>query len=99
MTETQCSIAEWQQANFPAATKEGIIRHLSEEFEEFLFAASNPTSIIDAEEEAADILILLYAWSTANNIDLQSAVNEKMRINRSRTWIIQPDGTGRHTKP
>ena len=89
--ETQASINKWQNERFPNATLAGILKHLSEEFAEFL---ANPSS-----EEAADIIILLFAWAKEEEIpDLLVAVDKKMLKNRHRRWNIQPDGTGRHIK-
>lgn len=92
MRETQTSVNQWQEEQFPNATTDGIIKHLREEFNEFL---DDPSP-----EEAADIVILLYAWANAwankVGIDLHDEVDKKMIKNRNRSWNIQPDGTGRH---
>lgn len=91
--ETQATINAWQLAHFPDATKEGILAHLQEEFEEFLTAEG----VTDAAMEAADLVIILYYWALRNGVDLHAAIDAKMAINRARDWTIQPDGTGRHT--
>jgi len=93
MSETQATINRWQAEQFPDATEEGILDHLREEFNEFLGSATQAETMV----EAADLVILLYAWAGKVGGDLHAAVDAKMGINRARTWNIQPDGTGRHT--
>ena len=50
-------------------------------------------------EEAADIIIVLMAWASTMNVDLESAVEKKMAKNRARTWKYNGDGTYSHVKP
>lgn len=96
--ETQASISAWQLATFPNATEAGVVKHLTEEFHEFLDVAHTYSvrRELRALDEAADIVILLYAWAATHNYDLHEAIDAKMAVNRTRTWNIQPDGTGRH---
>lgn len=91
--ESQTSINEWQRQTFPDATIEGVIGHLKEEFHEFV-TADTPH---EAALEAADLVILLYCWAMMNNVDLHASIDAKMSINRSRSWNLRLDGTGRHT--
>lgn len=93
MTETQTTINQWQNEHFPDASLLGVATHLSEEFSEWEAA----TTIADAAEEAADIVILLYCWAMMCGLDLHAEIDRKMAKNRSRQWNILPDGTGRHT--
>jgi 5'-deoxynucleotidase YfbR-like HD superfamily hydrolase len=90
--ETQATINQWQSEVFPNRTVDGDITHLKEEFKEFLDASSLAIQAI----EAADIVILLYAWASDVGINLQDHIDAKMKINRARKWRILPDGTGRH---
>lgn len=94
MTETQESINAWQCDTFPHASDEGVVKHLREEFGEFLDAKDGAA----AAEEAADLVILLYCWAMNNGVDLHAEIDRKMAKNRGRSWNIQPDGTGRHTR-
>ncbi len=89
--ETQESINAWQRRHFPDATEEGITKHLSEEFQEFIDATPPERRVA-----AADLVILLYAWAGHQGIDLHAEIDAKMKINRAREWTIQEDGTGRH---
>lgn len=86
--ENQSSINDWQDKTFPLATREGVLKHLREEMEEFF---EHPCEI-----EAADIVILLFAYAKKDQFDLLRVVDEKMTVNRARNWNIQSDGTGRH---
>lgn len=92
MSETQATINEWQRQHFPDATRSGIVKHICEEFREWLEAPTDAEALI----EAADIVILFYAWCQRHNFDLHAAIDAKMQKNRQREWHIQPDGTGRH---
>ena len=94
--ETQQTINEWQRENFPNSTLAGVVRHLREEVGEFFEALQYATNDYAVVSEAADIVILLYAWADKVQIDLHKAIDSKMAINRARNWNIQPDGTGRH---
>jgi NTP pyrophosphatase (non-canonical NTP hydrolase) len=90
--ETQESINAWQGRHFPDATSEGVVNHLKEEFQEFL----TENDKLETAVEAADLVILLYAWAGKHGLDLHAAIDAKMKINRSREWTIQEDGTRRH---
>ena len=46
--------------------------------------------------EAADVVIALAGMCRRYGIDLQAAVDEKMKINREREWEVYSNGTGRH---
>lgn len=105
--ETQRTINAWQDATFPNATTAGVTRHLLEELDELkaalerLEARARPVDygeLFEAAFEAADVIILIYAWAKKNGItDIHVlAVDHKMAINRRRDWNVQPDGTGRH---
>lgn len=93
MTETFVSINQWQRETSPNATVAGVERHIAEEWSEFCSAAH----LADRIEEATDMIILLLAYiDRAGEYGAQRAIDEKMRINRTRNWRIQSDGTGRH---
>lgn len=49
-------------------------------------------------EEAADVLINLYAVAYDRHFDIHSEVDRKMEINRGREWAARGDGTGYHIK-
>lgn len=93
MTETFETINAWQRETFPNATLEGIMRHLNEEWKEFWSA----DTIDDMVKEAVDLIIVLSGFiDHCTRQGAQVHVDNKMRINRARSWNIQPDGSGRH---
>jgi NTP pyrophosphatase (non-canonical NTP hydrolase) len=93
--ETQETIAAWAAATFgPTTVSAAWLRC----FEEIL-EAEKADLAGDHEGLAAelpDILITLYRVAERLGVDLHSAVNEKMAVNRGRTWNVSPNGTGRH---
>lgn len=48
--------------------------------------------------EAADVLIVLYGLAAMRGFDIHEEVDRKMKINRSRKWKANGDGTGYHVK-
>jgi len=48
------------------------------------------------EEEAADVLVVLYHFAETLGMNLQEEVNRKMAINRQRRWKLDGTGTGQH---
>jgi hypothetical protein len=50
----------------------------------------------DVPAEAADVLITLYVLAGYRGFHLDSAVDDKMKTNRSRRWKANGDGTGYH---
>lgn len=48
--------------------------------------------------EAADVLITLQVLAHRLNFNLDSEVQKKMAVNRSRLWKARGDGTGQHIK-
>jgi len=92
-TETFDTINEWQRVTFPAATLDGVLNHIGEEWREFQDAMTATGKI----DEAADLIILLACFiDQMSGVGAQRFVDDKMRRNRARQWNIQPDGTGRH---
>jgi hypothetical protein len=92
-TETFFSINQWQRETFPAATLDGSLRHVEEEWIEFQMAPS----IDERVKEAVDLILTLTCYvDLATGRGAQGPIDAKMRICRSRKWIILPDGTGRH---
>lgn len=55
-------------------------------------------NIAKVPEEMADCEIVLRVLSHRRDVDLQSEVDKKMLINRSRKWKLNNDGTGYHVK-
>lgn len=90
--ELQAEIKEWADSVFPDRTAYGALCKLMlEEIPEFALAVNDPG-------EYADIVILVLDIATLNGIDVESAVRDKMRKNRARTWAIDgATGMMKHT--
>lgn len=78
--ENQKTICEWASQVFgDKANNINVYKEkLKEEIEEFLLS-QNP-------DELADIYIVIVQLANILNSDLQTLVNDKMKINRERKW-------------
>lgn len=78
--ENQKTICEWAKGVFgDKANNINVYKEkLKEEIEEF-FLSQNP-------DELADIYIVIVQLANILNSDLQTLVNDKMKINRERKW-------------
>lgn len=97
MRETSASILRWGDETFgkvsdPVALVDRAALELSE-----LKDALTSGDVTEAGREAADTAILLHRLMGLLGKDLNSEVDAKMAINRTRTWMSAGDGTGRHT--
>lgn len=94
MTDTvralQKEIREWADSVFPHRTKESILKKFDEELVEWREAPDDPL-------EYADLVILILDFASLSNIDVQSAVRDKIDINYNREWVINKNGIMRHT--
>lgn len=79
-------INRWQDTVFTRATPVSAAAHLKKEAQELW---EDPYD----EEEIADIFILLAGVAHLAGVDLEAAVEKKMKINRERTWG-EPDAEG-----
>ena len=86
LTEIIKEINDWQDKVFTQATAESTAAHLLREAKELY---DDP---YDAGE-IADIFILLAAVAHKTGVDIETAVERKMAINRLRTWG-KPDKQG-----
>jgi len=48
-------------------------------------------------KECADVLVILFQVAERCGIDLRASTNEKMRVNRARTWKLTLGGRFQHT--
>lgn len=93
ISNLQQEIADWADGVFPDRTAhDATVKLMLEEIPEFLQSPKDPL-------EYADIMILVLDIAHLNGIDIESAVKEKMRINRERQWIVnKKTRIARHTK-
>lgn len=94
--ETQKSISAWCNATFGRAIPLVIARRAEVEITELIEAISSGKSGSAIVEEAADVAIILRRLCGEFGCDLDHAVDLKMAKNRSREWITDGNGDGRH---
>ena len=102
-SEDQYTIGSWAMETFPNRDTKVAARRMFAEVVELLdlfwdpaiMASRNPTTT-EIARECADVFVTLCNVATMAGIDLQTAVNEKMKTNRARKWKINPDGSGQH---
>ncbi len=85
-------IHKWSLDTFKHATPQHHLLKLIEESKE---AINEPGDI----SEYADCFIALIAAATRDGFDyheIVNAIDDKMEVNRERTWIKQSDGTFQH---
>lgn len=85
-------INEWQSAIFTQATPLSAAIHLQRESAE-LISDVEKGDLQQAKLELADCFLLISAVAHLLEIDLEEAIEDKMKINRLRKWN-KPDAQG-----
>lgn len=84
LRDLQQEITAWADAQFPNRTAhDALVKLILHEIPEF---CRNPRDPL----EYADLEILLVDVASLNGIDIESAVEDKMAINRKRSWRRDP---------
>ena len=99
MTETSKSISEWAVALFGESGSDARVaaRALQEMAELFTKVTSNKSGK-EIAEECADVVIVLARLANRNGYDIFEMVDEKMKVNRARKWVLDGTGHGYHVK-
>ncbi len=98
--ETSTSIAEWADTIAGSVyTTIRMVERAQEELEELKDCVMLEDESNSISEEAADVVIVLCRIFRDANIDLWSAVEAKMKINRARTWERDGSGVAYHVDP
>lgn len=97
MTETLQGIGEWATRTFGPGDPKSCYLKLGEEFGE-LAEPIQRRNMDKAVREMADMVIVLAHMAASAGCDLQRAIDNKMEVNRARTWEITPEGTGKHVE-
>jgi hypothetical protein len=84
-------IWEWQQQFDGRASIPGVINHLKNEISEF---EATEIGSDERDKEFADLYILLMHLAALSNIDVRSAVANKLETVRKRDYSAQPDAQG-----
>ncbi|GHF21099.1 hypothetical protein GCM10017044_15030 [Kordiimonas sediminis] len=94
--ETQKTIADWANTAFgPVIDQTKLVDRAAIELTE-LREAVQAGQTNEIGHETADVLILLYRLLELNGLSVSQVLNDKMSINRQRTWERAGDGTGGH---
>ena len=89
--ELQAEIAAWADELNPDRRPTGIIAKMLEELGELIASER-----IGDPLELADVLILALDLAHLQGIDVESAITQKMAINRARKWRIADNGAMSH---
>jgi hypothetical protein len=84
-------VFSWAEAAFPDRTDQSM----------FLKMYSEIGEMIDSDGdrlEVADVFILLLDYVHRKRIDLTGSVRMKLKINKSREWVIDANGVMSHVK-
>lgn len=97
MTEDSETIRCWGDEAFgPVADLGALADRAAEELAELKSAIAAGRAAEEIGLEAADVAILLHRLAGILDLDLNRLVQQKMAVNRTRSWTRSGDGTGRH---
>lgn len=89
--DLQSNISAWADTQFPDRTPQGVLSKLVlKEVPELLLGD------LGKPDEYADVVILIMDLATLMGIDIASAVEKKMEINRNRRWQQDEFGLYQH---
>lgn len=106
VSEDQDTIGQWQKQTFPGASLYSAVVRMLQEAHELVglfwidrdHALQHP-KMPDKDKiagEIADVYITLVGVAEKAGVNIQQAVNTKMKINRERVWKIDASGNGYH---
>lgn len=99
MKENQQTVSKWAQETFGLPGPVRSFERIEEELKELGHEVYKPEG--DKKkigQEAADVLMTLYAFAEVVGFDLHEETDEKMVINRERKWKVDGTGCGYHIK-
>ena len=98
MTQQQF-VSRWAQETFgDAGSNIRVASRANEEMAELLRALASDDDHPNADEEMADVLIVLYRLADRMGVDLEAAVCNKMAVNRRRVWERDASGCVFHLR-
>lgn len=111
INETQQSISRWANDTFGPQHPAEVAARMNVEVAELVSGLAGVASVpvehierMDPErvralqDECADVYIMLAQVAELLNVDLQTAVNIKMGVNRNRIWGRSPSGKMQHVE-
>lgn len=106
MMETQQSITAWAEGTFGPSHPAVIAARMNKEVAELVSGLAaharlevsdiEPTALDAIREECADVGVMLLQVCEKLGVDLQTAINYKMAVNRSRVWAKSATGDFQH---
>lgn len=94
---TQKEITAWSQEQFGNPPVGAVANRMGKEIREF-YTALEAGDLDAARAEVPDIEIMLRQCAELLDVDLDKAVDEKMDINKARTWARTADGDYQHVE-
>lgn len=92
MNHLAIEVEAWANEAFPRRTDSSMFLKLYGEVAELIDAGD------DCADEVADVLILVLDYARRKGVNPSAAVQKKLRINKSRTWIESPLGVMKHAE-
>lgn len=103
MTETGYTIQVWAEQTFGVADSDVVIWDRAHQEMIELLERLDPegdkyesSTLRDAAEECADVVIVLAQIAARQGWDIFDMVDQKMRVNRARKWKVNSKGVGQH---
>lgn len=102
LSEDQLTMAQWSLETFGYKTVSDNATRGNVEMAELLWALQDfvadptPQKMSNVREEAADVAVFLNHVASSTGFDLHRAIEEKMTVNRKRTWGKGTNGKDQH---
>jgi len=98
-----CEARDWEQYHSPKELGIGLVTESSELLEEFRFKdteeqidlLSNPERRADVEAEIADVLFFVLRFADLYDVDLETALRQKLEANRERYPVEEFKGSNK----
>jgi len=97
LKENPRSVSKWAEQTFGAAgSNASVAARANEEMSELLMALAIDDKSPQTGEEIADVICVLWRLAVRAGVDVQKAIDAKMKINRARKWNLDGSGHGYH---
>jgi NTP pyrophosphatase (non-canonical NTP hydrolase) len=91
----QDSIWKWANETFPDRKDSAMFLKIYQEVSELIDAEDDPEKVGD---ECADLIIMIFDYAKRKNVNIGSAINKKMEINKRRSWTKTAMGNYQHVE-
>jgi|SRR6267142_840607 len=97
ITETQQTVSQWAEQTFGSVgSNASVAARVNKEMAELIMELARDDNSPKMGDEIADVVICLMRLADRNGIDMLEEVDRKMKINRSREWVLDGHGHGQH---